>query len=101
MATQIRALRFSMSALNRTHHVNLERMKRGCSLLDSHDRFGGIRSQLGVVQDVWVSGDELHGQSEVFKKGGLRARSFKRSKMESSKTLQLATGSISMRIFLR
>jgi HK97 family phage prohead protease len=43
-------------------HVKLERMKKGAPLLDSHDRFGGIRSQLGVVEDVWVSGDELQGR---------------------------------------
>jgi hypothetical protein len=43
-------------------HVNLDRMKRGAPLLDSHDRYGGLQKQLGVVEDVWVSGDELHGR---------------------------------------
>jgi HK97 family phage prohead protease len=49
-------------------HVNLDRMKRGAPLLDSHDRYGGLQKQLGVVQDVWVDGDELHGRVKFSKK---------------------------------
>lgn len=49
-------------------HVDLDRMKRGAPLLDSHDRFGGLGKQLGVVEDVWVEGDELHGRVRFSKR---------------------------------
>lgn len=49
-------------------HVDLDRMKRGAPLLDSHDRFGGISKQLGVVEKVWLEGEELHGRVRFSKR---------------------------------
>ncbi len=49
-------------------HVNLERMKKGAPLLDSHDQLGGLSKQLGVVEDVWVEGEELHGRVRFSKR---------------------------------
>lgn len=43
-------------------HVDLDRMKRGAPLLDSHNRYDGLKAQLGVVEDVWLKGEELHGR---------------------------------------
>lgn len=49
-------------------HVDLDRMKKGAPLLDSHDRFGGLGKQLGVVEDVWLNGEELHGRVRFSKR---------------------------------
>jgi len=43
-------------------HVDLERMKKGAPLLNSHKAYSGLKEQLGVVEDVWLSGDELRGR---------------------------------------
>lgn len=43
-------------------HVRLERMKKGAPLLDSHNRYGGIKAQIGVVEDVWTEGENLVGR---------------------------------------
>lgn len=35
-------------------HVRLDRLKAGASVLDSHNRYGGLSSALGVVEDAWI-----------------------------------------------
>lgn len=42
-------------------HVRMERMLKGAPLLDNHNRWGGVKSQLGVVVKAWTEGDELRG----------------------------------------
>lgn len=49
-------------------HVDLERMKKGAPLLDSHNRFEGLSKQLGVVEDVWIEGEELKGRVRFSKR---------------------------------
>lgn len=38
-------------------HVRLDRLNKGAPLLDSHDAFS-LRSQIGVVERAWVTGNE-------------------------------------------
>lgn len=49
-------------------HVDLARMKKGAPLLNSHNRFGGLKEQLGVVDDVWIEGEEMHGRVRFSKR---------------------------------
>lgn len=49
-------------------HVDLDRMKSGAPLLDSHDRYSGLKAQMGVVEDVWISGEELRGRVRFSKR---------------------------------
>lgn len=39
-------------------HVRLDRLKSGASVLDSHNRYGGLSAGLGVVEDAWIENGE-------------------------------------------
>jgi hypothetical protein len=38
--------------------VDLSRLNNGAPLLDSHDRFSGVRGVLGVIEKAWIVGKE-------------------------------------------
>jgi len=52
-------------------HVKLSRLNAGAPVLDNHDRFSGLSSQIGVVERAWVENGQggatirLSGRDEV------------------------------------
>ena len=48
-------------------HVRLDRMKKGAPFLNNHRRFS-FEDQLGVVERVWIEGEELRGVVRFSKK---------------------------------
>lgn len=36
------------------NHVKLDRLNSGAPVLNNHDRFGGLNSQIGVVERAWI-----------------------------------------------
>lgn len=35
-------------------HLKLDRLKSGAQVLDNHDKYSGLRSIIGVVEDAWI-----------------------------------------------
>ena len=55
-----------------SEHIRMQRIESGAPVLDSHDTWGGLGSQIGVVERAWIQGGEMRAELRLSERESLK-----------------------------